>query len=110
MTDSEIRDLSKALFGHRYRLEVAARIATWGDRDLSVRLLAEEMASDDSPLARIEPRVRDNFSAFVAAGLLERGDPVGYPSRVLYRVQSSAYWDAARRMWTEVGGGPLHGA
>lgn len=108
MTDSEIRDLSKALYGHRYRLEVAARIAAWGNRDLSVRGLAAEMARDDLPRARIEPRVRDNFSAFAAAGLLERGAPEGYPSQVFYAVRPSAYWEAALQMWREVGGRPLN--
>lgn len=92
--NSRVRDVSKALFGGTYRLEVAAAIAA-ADGAFYGKALADEIELD-YPLVHVE------LKKLEAAGLLTRLPKApGEQARYLEPV-SSAYWRLAMELVAEV--------
>jgi len=95
MPNDQVREISKALFGSRYRLEVAAALADIEPSVLHVRGLAEQLALADN-LVRLE------LLHFEGAHLLVRlPRPPGQQQQHFERM-SSAYWQLARELLEEV--------
>src|SRR4051794_24361475 len=92
----EIERLSKLLFGSKYRLPVAAAIATARDNRLFVHAIAEQLGIADN-------LVSGEVRRFHEAGLLV---PVTEPgqTRTLYRRQASPYWQLTLELLREADG------
>jgi predicted component of type VI protein secretion system len=92
--NDEIRAVSKALFGSRYRLEAANAVATGGDV-LYAREIAQRLAVGDNQ-AQLELR------HFEGAGLLLRLDRVAGQRQQYYQRRDSEFWRLARALYDEV--------
>lgn len=87
----EARKVSKALFGSRYRLEVAAAVAAWNTELLYAREVARALGLSDN-LVQIELR------RFEAGGLLFRLDRVAGQQQQYFQRLDSDYWDLCVRL------------
>lgn len=86
-----IREVSKALYGNRYRLEVAAAVAQWEPGVVHARALATELRVPDNV-------VQGELKHFASAGILV---PLGRHPRqrtVDYERMPSPYWSSAREL------------
>jgi predicted ArsR family transcriptional regulator len=90
----ELRNVSKALFGSRYRLE-AARAVAGGSDVLYAREIAQQLGVGDNQ-AQLELR------HFEAAGLLERLDRVPGQRQQYYRRRASDFWALAEALHDEL--------
>jgi hypothetical protein len=95
MATQELRRISKALFGSRYRLEVAAAVAAAEPNVVYVHGLGERLGLADN-LVRLE------IGHFEEAGLLIRlPRPPGQQHQHYERMPSS-YWHLARLLLDEL--------
>lgn len=100
---SRVRNLSAAVFGSKWRLEILAAIAEDAGGDVYARELAKRMlrASDDAPA---DNQIRSVLTALAEVGLLRRLEGTGVPAPVYYQRLESPLWalatslrDAARQ-------------
>jgi hypothetical protein len=93
-TLDEVRKISKALFGSRYRLEAANAVAVGGDV-LYAREIAQRVGVGDNQ-AQLELR------HFQTAGLLFRLDRVVGQRQQYYQRRDSEFWALARGLHDEL--------
>jgi hypothetical protein len=93
-TLDEVRRISKALFGSRYRLEAAHAVAVGGDV-LYAREIAQRIGVGDNQ-AQLELR------HFETAGLLFRLDRVVGQRQQYYQRQDSEFWALAQVLHDEL--------
>jgi hypothetical protein len=96
VTVDEVRTVSSAVFGHRYRLELLAALASAGDDGVCVTTLA---ADRDVASSVFYPPLR----SLMQAGLVRRTGPVGAGRRVFYAITESALWEGLRQMVQDLG-------
>jgi len=93
--ETEVRGVSKLLFGNRLRLEVAAAVATEPTGQVYGRALAERLEINDNQAA-------GELKALEAAGLLRRLPQKDRRGPILFERLPSAYWELAATFYEEV--------
>jgi DNA-binding MarR family transcriptional regulator len=96
MVPEQLRRLSSAVFGNRYRFELLAALVAAGDGGVCVTTLA---ASGGAASSVYYPPLKQ----LVDAGLVRRLDPPPGERRVHYVVTDNAAWTGLRQMMQDLG-------
>ncbi|MEU4419288.1 winged helix-turn-helix domain-containing protein [Actinoplanes sp. NPDC024001] len=91
MAVQQLRRVSSAVFGNRYRLELLTALVTAGAEGVCVKDLA---ASSGVPTSVFHPPLR----ALTAAGLVTRLPQVGQSRRVFYALTNVGAWTGLRQL------------
>ncbi|WP_433828650.1 ArsR family transcriptional regulator [Actinoplanes sp. CA-015351] len=91
MAGQGVRQVSSAIFGNKYRLELLLALASAADEGICVKDLADAC---DAPTSVFQPQLR----ALMSAGLVRRLPQLGQNRRVFYALTDMSTWTGLRRL------------